>query len=100
MGLAISKKYADMLGGTITVESTINVGSEFTLILPTQPNFSISCSDQTSINSDKVEKMRGSTLSKLHLSEQKILVVEDNDSAIIQIRDLLQSIGLSSFDCA
>lgn len=93
LGLAISKKYADMLGGTITVESTINVGSEFTLILPTQPNFSISCSDPTSINSDKVEKMRGSTLSKLHLSEQKILVVEDNDSAIIQIRDLLQSIG-------
>jgi len=34
MGLYIAKKYSDLLGATISVESTVGEGSTFTLTLP------------------------------------------------------------------
>jgi len=34
LGLAISRKLAEMMGGSITVESTLGQGSRFTLWLP------------------------------------------------------------------
>lgn len=34
LGLAISKAYVEMLGGTITVQSQVRVGSEFTFTIP------------------------------------------------------------------
>jgi signal transduction histidine kinase len=36
LGLAIVKKYIDNIGGKISVESTKNKGSKFTLLLPLQ----------------------------------------------------------------
>jgi len=90
LGLAISKKYADMLGGTISVTSTLNAGSEFTLTLPIH-------SDSTTLQdvsvSPKAATAQFSTRNKPRLNELSILVVEDNESAIIQIKDLVESIG-------
>ena len=34
LGLSISKRLADVMGGNLTVESTLEVGSTFTLFLP------------------------------------------------------------------
>jgi signal transduction histidine kinase len=37
LGLAIARRFAHMLGGTLTVESQVGVGSVFTLTLPPEP---------------------------------------------------------------
>ena len=34
LGLSLSKKIAELLGGSITLESTPDVGSVFTLVIP------------------------------------------------------------------
>ena len=38
LGLAVSRRFADLLGGSLTVESTLGKGSTFIVTLPTQPS--------------------------------------------------------------
>ena len=79
LGLAIAKKYANLLGGSISVISTINEGSEFTLSLPlVYIDFENKISLHQSVNIS---------------SSTRVLLVEDNESAIIQIKDLIEDIG-------
>jgi len=94
LGLAISKKYADMLGGTISVTSVLNVGSEFTLTLPIQCDSAIV---QYPTFGPKAETAQFATRNEPRLNERSILLVEDNESAIIQIKDLVELIGCQVF---
>ena len=93
LGLAIAKKYTVMLGGTIEVESTPDLGSKFTLVLPNQHPFS-NLSQKIQSNPDKLEpvKIIYEELSTVN-PVKTILLVEDSEPAIIQIKDLIEECG-------
>lgn len=92
LGLAIAKKYANLLGGTITVDSELGKGSEFTLIIPknqTDNNHLDSKIDENQFNTKRMFGNAGN-----NIAEKTILLVEDNESAVIQIKDLVEGMGV------
>ncbi len=88
LGLAIARKYALLFGGGITVESTPGQGSTFTLRLP------LALPGIHSVETEQlaVEHSAG-PVSAQSSQGQSILVVEDNEPAIIQLTDILQAQG-------
>ncbi len=83
LGLSISRRIARKLGGDISVASTVNVGSTFTLTVPLM---------RQDLGQNEAEE----TPTIKSINDQypmRVLVVEDNDISRKVIRDMLEGLG-------
>lgn len=83
LGLTISRKFADMLGGEISLKSTVGEGSEFRLEIPITVSFEHSILPTASIVDGLVGVQK----------PPKILVADDDQDATFLLSKLLRTVG-------
>ncbi len=89
LGLPISKKLAELMGGDITVSSKENIGSTFTLTLPIVGQYKEVITNDTNTNIKITDRL----LSVIR-GEQCVLIVDDYDGNIVILTFLMDEIGL------
>lgn len=86
LGLTISKKLADIMKGTITVESSEGLGSSFT--------FKISCEVSSAENGKIMRVLSNKSIDSLKLSNIHLLLVDDDDINRQVVQELLEDQGI------
>jgi signal transduction histidine kinase/response regulator RpfG family c-di-GMP phosphodiesterase len=92
LGLAIAQKYATSLGASISVESEPGKGSIFTLSMPKK--FLGTSSLPAEIENSYPENSSPESLG-FNTKDRTVLVVEDSDAIVVQMRDMLETEGYS-----
>lgn len=92
LGLAIAQKYARLLGGSISVNSRINAGSTFIIKLPQNLQAPSVGKDSSVGNLPGASIVRKGTVPTNGLGKC-ILLVEDSEPAMIQMKDILLEAG-------
>jgi len=90
LGLAIVKKYTDLLQGKISVESTLNEGSSFVLLLPLKMNPTSSTGNSESML-NRYQKNDKLIVKSKDIPSKHLLIVDDNEPTLIQMKDLLEN---------
>jgi signal transduction histidine kinase/CheY-like chemotaxis protein/HAMP domain-containing protein len=91
LGLAIAKKYANFLGGTISVQSVLEKGSTFTLTLPLK--YSEEVKPVEKVNNILEFQSQNQQIPRNLSATKTILLVDDSEPAIIQMKDFMQESG-------
>ena len=102
LGLSISKKIAEMMDGSITVESEYGKGSVFTVKLR-QTYVSDTVIDSGVIESLKsfdysLQRFESAKITRINLSYAKVLVVDDNPTNLDVAKGLMRLYGMT-VDC-
>ncbi len=86
LGMVISKQLVDLIGGSIKVESEVNVGTTVTVLLPLKP-----C-DPAEVKNTEIKHSLDNQIRRF---EGDILVVEDNAINQVVVYELLIKFGLN-----
>ena len=95
LGLSIGRKLARLLGGEITVQSTPDEGSTFTLTLPVQCPAEAQAARPAPVanGTSAAEPSARARPASPDSRRPLVLVVEDNEVAAVQIRSILEESG-------
>jgi len=88
LGLSIAKKYSELIGCDISVESELGKGSVFMVRIPLKASYTEQ--EVVSISADIIQNL-SSDIKKLKTEGKTILLVEDTEAMIIQIKDILEA---------
>lgn len=88
LGLAICRQLAELMNGTVGVNSTPGVGSDFWFMVPFKAG-------ETEINNQRATENGNGESPVDHMKEKKILVAEDNKINQVVIRKILEKEGLN-----
>lgn len=93
LGLSIAKKYAEFIGGNISVASEKGNGSVFTITLPLEPGFRYkeNLKEEQTKPLDVIDYELNIPIQAK--SEKTILIVEDSEASVLQLKDILQAEG-------
>lgn len=85
LGLAISKRFLDMMGGKLEVQSEVNVGSTFTIILPLIQSAFLSGSHTVEV----IDKTQRSLSAK-----PSVLVIDNDKDSAFAIEVIMSKLGV------
>ncbi len=83
LGMAITKQFVDMMGGTIAVESRLHEGSKFTIDLSFE------------INQHAAEAVKTMEKTDLHLDGMRVMLAEDNELNTEIAQFMLEDVGIT-----
>ena len=89
LGLAIANKYSTILHGNVEVESQLDKGSTFKLILPSMPAYYKLDENKQMAHSNKGNRVNNIKNNPASVKGKNILLVEDNEVVIIQMKEIL-----------
>ncbi len=82
LGMAITRQFVDMMGGTITVESQLNIGSKFVI------NLSFDIDQHAATAAEMPEE------TEFHLEGMRVMLVEDNELNAEIAQFILEEVGI------
>ncbi|PPT09579.1 Circadian input kinase A [Geitlerinema sp. FC II] len=85
LGLALTRKLAELHGGTVTCQSQLGRGSRFTIELPLRRRSSLS--NRQSVPTSTDVRVRGTS--------SRLLLVEDHDGNALLLKDILEFWGFA-----
>lgn len=88
LGLNIVKQFTELMNGTVTVESEVNQGTTFKIVIPFKMPENVTVQEAT-------PKIVNSKQTKTNWLTKKVLLIEDNEANLLYARHLFKSWTLS-----